>query len=232
MEKTSIGWTEFTWNPWQGCHKVSDGCKYCYMFRDKEKYGQNPNIVVRSAKNTFNKPVFIEEPSLIFACSWSDFFIQEADEWRIEAWNIIASTPHTYQILTKRPERIKDHLPPNVLKNVWIGVSIENNKNADRAKYLSQLGGYTTFISFEPLLEPIEWIDEFDNVDWIIIGAESGNINGKYKFRECKNWWVSDLVAKAKTKGIAVFVKQIRLDNKLITNVKDFPGESQYQEYP
>lgn len=233
MDKTKIAWTEYTWNPFHGCHKVSEGCKYCYMFRDKERYGQDPNKVVKSSKSVFNKPLKIDEPSMIFTCSWSDFFIEEGDQWRDEAWDIIRRTPHhTYQILTKRPERIKNNLPFDVLKNVWIGVSIENNKHSNRAKIFNTIGGYTTFISFEPLLEPLEWKDDFNNVDWIIIGAESGNETGNYKYRDCKNWWINDLVAKAKENNIKVFVKQIRLDGKLLTDINLFPKELQYQEFP
>ncbi len=111
MAHTSkIEWTEATWNPWHGCHKVSQGCKNCYMFRDKARYGQDPNVVVRS-KTTFYDPLKWTEPRTIFTCSWSDFFIEEADAWRDEAFAIMALTPqHTYQVLTKRPERMLDYV--------------------------------------------------------------------------------------------------------------------------
>lgn len=106
-----IDWnTETTWNPWHGCHKVSQGCKNCYMFRDKERYGQDPNVVVRS-KTKFYDPLKWQEPLTIFTCSWSDFFIEEADAWRDEAFAIMALTPqHTYQVLTKRTDRMREYL--------------------------------------------------------------------------------------------------------------------------
>jgi len=149
-QTTGISWTDATWNPWHGCRKISAGCKYCYMFRDKERYGQDPTVVMRS-KSNFNDPLkwamdteqigFLpgkdKEPSAfvgmkIFTCSWSDFFIQEADEWRADAWNIIRDTPEfTYQILTKRPERIMECLPPDWgrgYENVWLGVSVEDKE--------------------------------------------------------------------------------------------------------
>ena len=108
--QSKIQWTNATWNPWHGCKKVSPGCKFCYMYRDKERYNQDPTTVLKS-KTKFNAPLQWNEPKLIFTCSWSDWFIEEADQWRAEAWKIIKNTPHhTYQILTKRPERIKDHL--------------------------------------------------------------------------------------------------------------------------
>lgn len=134
MTKNSlIQWTKLTWNPWHGCKKVSPGCKFCYMYRDKARYNQNPVIVQRSRQETFNSPLKWREPGFVFTCSWSDFFIDEADKWRQNAWDIIRRTPHLiYQILTKRPERIKQCLPPDWgdgWQNVWLGTSVENQKN-------------------------------------------------------------------------------------------------------
>ncbi len=91
-ETTGIQWTEATWNPWRGCHKVSAGCKHCYMFREQIRYGSDPNQVLRS-KTTFYDPLKWQEPKRIFTCSWSDWFIEEADPWRAEAWDIIRKTP-------------------------------------------------------------------------------------------------------------------------------------------
>lgn len=99
-------------DPWHGCTKVSQGCKYCYMYRDKERYGLDPTAIVRSQPKTFNEPLTETRHRLVFTCSWSDFFIEGADAWRADAWDIIRLTPHlTYQILTKRPERVALCLP-------------------------------------------------------------------------------------------------------------------------
>lgn len=87
-KETGISWTDSTVNFWHGCVKVSEGCKYCYMFRDKERYRQEPTTVIRSKESTFNKPLHWKEPRLIFVCSWSDFFIEQADEWRDDAWKL------------------------------------------------------------------------------------------------------------------------------------------------
>ena len=93
MSKNSkIQWTDDTWNPWHGCTKVSPGCKFCYMYRDKVKYGQEGKFVERS-KTKFKDPLKWKESRLIFTCSWSDWFIKEADEWRPDAWDIIRKTP-------------------------------------------------------------------------------------------------------------------------------------------
>jgi protein gp37 len=157
-EATHIQWTNATWNPWHGCRKVSAGCKNCYMFSEKRRYGQEPTLVVRS-KTKFRDPLKWKDPAMVFTCSWSDWFIEEADAWRDEAWDIVRSTPHlTYQILTKRPERITDHLPSDwPLRNVWLGVSVEDQANADkRIPELLRIPAAVRFLSVEPLLEPVD----------------------------------------------------------------------------
>ena len=211
MPKNSkIQWTSATWNPWHGCTKVSPGCKFCYMFRDKERYGADPNQVIRSIEN-FHKPFKWRDPQYIFTCSWSDFFHPAADEWREEAWKVISKTPeHTYQILTKRPERIHNNIPDwfEKLDNVWIGVSIESEDQLHRLNYLWDLP-CITFASFEPLIGPITqtWIAY--KVDWAIIGGESGNQTGKYRYRECRVEWIKKLIFIYNQVGRPVFVKQL-----------------------
>lgn len=159
-EATGIQWTEKTWNPIQGCHKISAGCKNCYMFSDKRRYGQDPDKVVRSADATFYAPLRKwKEPSLIFTCSWSDWFIEEADEHRADMWDVIRRTPHTYQILTKRADRILDHLPEDWgdgWPNVWLGVSVENQEQDWRIAELLKVPAAVRFLSMEPLLGPVD----------------------------------------------------------------------------
>lgn len=192
---SKIEWTDATWNPWMGCHKVSQGCKNCYMYREQTQYGNDPSLIRRS-KTTFTAPLKWSEPKRVFTCSWSDFFIEEADEWRGEAWDIIRQTPyHTYQILTKRPENIVARLPLdwNIgWPNVWLGVSAEDQDNADqRIPYLLRIPAAIRFVSCEPLLGPINLsktlLSETSNdsfnalfprltyqLDWVIVGGESG----------------------------------------------------------
>jgi protein gp37 len=253
-QKSEIQWTNATWNPWHGCHKVSDGCKFCYMFRDKERYGQEPNVVLRS-KSTFNDPLKWKEPKLVFTCSWSDWFIEEADEWRDEAWHIIKSTPHlTYQILTKRPENIKDRLPADWGKgypNVWMGVSIENERNKNRLLTLHENkpsdAVFKTFVSYEPALEHVEFHNdglmlsyEFEGLDWLIVGGESGNENGKYKYRPCELNWIRSIVGQCKDAKVPVFVKQMgtylakemKLKDSHGGDISEFPEDLQIREFP
>jgi protein gp37 len=114
-------------------------------------------MLVQRSKTNFNAPLKWAEPKIIFTCSWSDWFIDEADNWRDEAWDIIKRTPqHTYQILTKRPERVKDHLPADWgegYSNVWLGVSVESQKYAnERIPLLLDVPAKVRFLSCEPLL--------------------------------------------------------------------------------
>ncbi len=203
--KTGIEWTGATWNPWHGCVKVSAGCKNCYMFRDKKRFGQEPNKVLRS-KTTFSDPLNWGSPKLIFTCSWSDWFIEKADEWRNEAWEIIRATPHhTYQILTKRPERIREHLPKDWgkgWKNVWLGVSIENQNLEKRAAVLQEVPAHIRFISAEPLIGPIEFSD-LSGIHWLITGGESGPNS-----RPMDLAWVRAIRKQCKKSKVAFFHKQ------------------------
>jgi protein gp37 len=170
--RSIIEWTDSTWNPWRGCDKVSPGCAHCYMFRDQERYGKDPSTVTRCADSTFYAPVKSRRweakreeciadhgRHLVFTCSWSDWFHEDADEWREEAWEVIRQTPRsTYQILTKRPERIAECLPEDWgggYPNVWLGVTVENRRFVERASILGEIPAAIRFISAEPLLGPL-----------------------------------------------------------------------------
>lgn len=228
---TAIEWTNASWNPWHGCTKVSPGCAHCYMYRDKAHYGQDPTAVVRS-KTTFTAPLKWREPRRVFTCSWSDFFHATADPWRDDAWDVIRRTPHlTYQILTKRPERIADHLPADWgagWEHVWLGTSVENQHWADvRVPLLLSVPAVVRFLSCEPLLGPVrlayDWLSRrcggcfgdgemcpvgcndgmVEAVDWVIVGGESGP-----GARPMHPAWVSGLRDQCNDAGVAFFFKQ------------------------
>lgn len=158
-ERTGIAWTNATWNPWMGCTRLSPGCAHCYMFSEQRRYGHDPSVVRRS-KTKFLEPLHWSTPRLVFTCSWSDWFHPDADEWREEAWEVVRRTPHlTYQILTKRPERIQRRLPPDWgdgWPNVWLGTSVESQRFVWRAEVLVRIPAAVRFISAEPLLGPLE----------------------------------------------------------------------------
>ena len=180
-KETGISWADATVNFWHGCTKVSQGCKYCYMYRDKKRFGNDGRVITRSAKQTFYSALKWDEPQKIFTCSMSDFFIKESDEvkdaegnvirhWRKDAWEVIKNTPqHTWMILTKRPDRIKKCLPddwgPNGYPNVWIGTSVENQKTANyRIQKLFEIRCAVRWLSVEPLLEKVD-ISQFLKVN-------------------------------------------------------------------
>lgn len=222
-ERTGIAWTDATWNPWRGCTRVSPGCAKCYMFREQERYGRDPTVVTRCSPATFNAPLKWVGPRrgaterqmagdprrFVFTCSWSDFFHADADKWREDAWDIIRRTPSlTYQILTKRPERIGECLPGDWghgYPNVWLGTSVENEKYVDRIVRLLDNRAAIMFVSAEPLLG--SWgkrLDVVGLVDWVIVGGESGpgarpmNLAWAREIRDaCKEW------------GTAFFLKQL-----------------------
>jgi protein gp37 len=200
---SQIEWTEATWNPWHGCRKVSPGCAHCYMYRDKNRYGQDPSQIVRG-KTTFWLPVKWKEPRVIFTCSWSDFFIEEADQWRAEAWDVIRSTPHhTYQVLTKRPERIGSHVPEDwPLPNVWLGVSVENPRFYWRIRVLREIPAIVRFLSLEPLLAAMPDLP-LGGISWVIVGGESGP-----QCRPMRNEWVCEIRDRCRYAQVPFFFKQ------------------------
>ena len=198
-ETSKISWTDATYNPWYGCRKVSPGCAYCYAERWASRAGKDFNAVMKAAPATFNAPEKWTKPRRIFTCSLSDFFIPEADKWRDGAWRVIQNTPqHTYLILTKRPERILDHLPRDwPWPNVHLGVSGENQFMLNvRLGQLLRIKAAGYFLSLEPLLGPIlignlhdEWIRRKPFT--VIVGGESGGPEHRRLIGEvcaCGDW--------------------------------------------
>ncbi|WP_340075829.1 DUF5131 family protein [Leptobacterium sp. I13] len=214
--KTKINWSDFTWNPWWGCNHVSDECFFCYIDEIMKKLGYDPKKVNRTKPHTFNKPLKLKEPSIIFTCSMSDFFHKQADQWRSEAWDIIKKTPHhTYLILTKRPERILESLPEDWgdgYPNVWLGVSVGSNepKSIKRIDIIKLIPAKIRFISFEPLIEDIKISPKkLEGIHWAIIGGESGKVkDGKPQYREAKPEWFRNLRDICKEAGVLVWFKQ------------------------
>lgn len=185
-DASTIEWTDSTWNPWRGCKKVDPTCASCYMFTAQRRYGRDPHVVTRCSPGVFNAPlsprwarkraecIADHGRHLVFTCSWSDWFHEDADAWRAEAWDIIRRTPDSvFQILTSRPERIADHLPDDWgagYPNVWMGVTIGNRRFVHRADLLRAIPATVRFLSCEPLLGPLFYDDAYP----IIRGFGSG----------------------------------------------------------
>jgi protein gp37 len=213
-ENSKIEWTNHTWNPWMGCTKVSSGCKNCYMFREQVRYKLDPNVVKRTSTQTWKKPLKwnkVKKAQLVFVCSWSDFFHPDADAWRDDAWKVIKDCKNlTFQILTKRPERIKNCLPkeghwPGDYLNVWMGVSVEEESQVPRIADLIETEALVKFVSAEPLLGDLTpSIDLYlDEIDWLIVGGESGP-----GCRSLDVEWVRNLKNHCKFFDVPFFYKQ------------------------
>jgi len=246
-EKSSIQWTDATWNIAVGCSKVDDDCKYCYMYRESLNGTRYEPKTVRKTKTVFNLPLKLKEPSKIFTSSLTDFFHEDCDQFRNEAWDIIRKCPqHTFQILTKRPERITDHLPSDWgdgWDNVWLGTSVGSQQSENRMYDLLDAKSKKYFLSIEPLHGEIDILITLSTnwrknkyqlqnyFDWVIVGGESGNENGQYKYRPCKLEWIEKIVNQCVQTNTPVFVKQLGTHLAKEMNLKDRHG-GDIEEFP
>lgn len=179
---SEIEWTNATWNPVTGCTKISPGCKHCYAEVFAERWRGIPGhhyeqgFDLRLWPERLNLPLTWKKPRTIFVNSMSDLFhenvpfsfIKKVFETMEEAsW-------HTFQILTKRSERMEELAPKlKWSSNIWMGVSIETDKYLWRADHLRKISAAVKFLSLEPLLGPLSDLDLFE-IDWVIVGGESG----------------------------------------------------------
>lgn len=252
--KSAIQWTDATWNIARGCTKVDEDCKFCYMYResmDSTRY--DPLQIVRT-KGVFKLPLTIKEPSKIFTCSLTDFFHEAIDPYRNEAWDIIRKCPqHIFQILTKRPERIVGQLPEywdEIRDRVWLGTSVGSQKGIQRVNDLvSPIQPGIKFLSLEPLHGEVilpfeEYVDMGHKVhnliDWVIVGGESGNDTGKYRYRPCELEWIKKIVDDCTRYGIPVFVKQmgtylskqLKMSDRHGGDIDEFPAGLRIRQFP
>lgn len=252
MTNNKIVTADISFSFWQGCQKISSGCTYCNMFRTKASMNEDGSIIRRIGDGLNSKLYSIKIPCTVILNQNSDFFLEEADEWRGFAWNVIRDTPHiTYQIVTKLPERIIECLPDDWGKtgysNVWLGVSIEEQKYFYRAECLAQVPCEIRFICAEPLLEELNFlvtkkgrriIDEFQ---WVILGGELGNECGEYRYRPSEIAWYERAINDLKSQtNVAVFMKQLgshlrktmRLQHFHGGELAEWPSSLQIREFP
>jgi protein gp37 len=215
--KSTIEWTEYTWNPVTGCTKISTGCRNCYaerMAKRLQAMGQ-PNysngFTVCVHDHMLDTPLRWKRPARVFVNSMSDLFHENVPECFIhKVFDIMTRTPqHHYQVLTKRAERLVDtsgSLPwPD---NVWMGVTVENNNYTYRIDLLRKVPARIKFISIEPLLGPITKLD-LREIDWVIVGGESGP-----GARQMRPEWVIDIRDQCRVSGVPFFFKQWGGTNK------------------
>lgn len=210
-DRSAIEWTEATWNPVTGCDKVSPGCAHCYAEAFAERWRGIPGhpyeqgFDLRIWPKRLEQPLKWKRPRMIFVNSMSDLFHERIpDAFIREVFaSIEEASWHTFQILTKRPERLvelADTLPwPS---NVWMGVSIENRRFVDRADLLRQVPAAVRFISAEPLLGPLDGLD-LSEIHWLIAGGESGP-----RARRAKPEWIRELRDRCQRESVAFFFKQ------------------------
>lgn len=211
MRATKIEWTERTWNPVTGCTKRSNGCKHCYAEAMARRLFAMGNYKYRNGfKNTIH-PEALEEPlkwrkdSVVFVCSMGDLFHEDVPfEFVDEVMDIIRKTPqHTYQLLTKRAERMAEYFSSRFIpQNVWLGVTVEDTLTKFRIDFLRNLSAQVKFLSCEPLLCDLGKLD-LKGIDWIIVGGESGPIA-----RPMKEEWVLNIKQQAEKNAIPFFFKQ------------------------
>lgn len=209
---SNIEWTEVTWNPVVGCSKISPGCAHCYaevMARRLKAMG------VKGYENGFKLtllPYRLDEPlnrirsTVYFVNSMSDLFHEEIpDDYIWQVFEVIRRAPqHTFQVLTKRAERMaeffKNYEPP---RNAWLGVTVEDKKHGlPRLEWLRQVPAFVRFVSVEPLLEDLGKMN-LKGIHWVIVGGESGP-----KARQMKPEWVLNLKRQCEQQKVAFFFKQ------------------------
>jgi protein gp37 len=204
--KTGIEWTDKTWNPATGCNKVSPGCSNCYAEAITQRF---PNGFPNGFKLTLHpdrldQPRRWRKPQRIFVNSMSDLFHKDVPlEFIRQVFEVMGDTPHhTYQILTKREQRLQELAPLLTWHpNVWMGVSVESQAYVHRVEALRSVPAQVRFLSCEPLLGPLDL--DLTGIHWVIVGGESG-----HNSRTIEADWVRSIRNQCAAYDTAFFFKQ------------------------
>lgn len=247
---SKIQWTTHTYNPWWGCTKVSDGCKNCYAESFAVRYGHDIWGIGKQrrllSENHWKEPLKWNniakeqnERHRVFCASMADVFEENAPQGEVKKlWGVIKQTSNLdWLLLTKRPHRILDNLPDdwgNGYKNVWLGTSVEDERVVERINHLVSVPAAIHFLSLEPLLGPLPNLP-LKNIDWVIVGGESGAGS-----RPMKLDWVLDIHQQCLAANTAFFLKQtgnvlakqMKLTDKKGGNIEEWPEEFQLRSYP
>lgn len=246
MAETSIEWTDATWNPVAGCAIITPGCTNCYAMRmaarleamgvekyqgltrkSGDRYIWTGKVKVDDA--SLEAPLAWRKPRKIFVNSMSDLFHEDVpEEFIVRVWDVMRRTPqHTYQILTKRPERMRDvvsRIAESILPNVWLGTSVEDSAVLGRLDDLREVPAQVRFVSFEPLIGSVAGAD-LTGIGWAIVGGESGP-----RARPMLEEWVDEIHELCGEFGSAFFFKQWGGRNKKVTG-RTFRGRT-FDELP
>jgi protein gp37 len=238
MADSSIEWTQKTWNPVAGCTVITAGCTNCYAMRMAARLasmGQTKyqGLTRKSGRRyvwtgkihcdekALDIPIAWKKPHRIFVNSMSDLFHEDVPVSFIrKVWSVMKKTPqHSYQILTKRPGRMAEVTPKLLLlPNVWLGTSVEDDRVADRIDALRRVPAAIRFISFEPLIGPVE--PDLEGINWAIVGGESGP-----RARPMDPEWARALRDQCRAEGVAFFMKQM-------SERKPIPADLMVRQYP
>lgn len=241
MSESSIEWTEHTWNPVTGCTKLSPGCKHCYAetmarrLKAMGAAGYEHGFELTLHPERLQQPLQRKSPTVYFVNSMSDLFHEAVPDAFVDrVLAVCAATPqHTYQVLTKRAERLPQFFKSRVCPpNVWLGVSVEDRKyGVPRIDHLRKVKAPVRFLSVEPLLEDVGEVN-LKGIHWVIVGGESGA-----KARPMEEAWARNVQSQAQVQGVAFFFKQwgawgadgVRRDKK--RNGRELAGR-RWSEFP
>jgi protein gp37 len=215
-DHSKIEWTDATWNPVRGCTKISPGCKHCYAetfaerFRGVAGHPYEQGFDPRLVPEKLNEPLKWPTPRMVFVNSMSDLFHTYVPDEYIERVTEVMVTAnwHTYQVLTKRVERLRELLSDRLhfggqASNIWWGVSVENKKHGlPRIDHLRRAPARVRFLSIEPLLEDVGELD-LSGIHWVIVGGESG-----HGARPIRREWVINILRQCRKQGVQFFFKQ------------------------
>lgn len=218
---SSIEWTESTWNPVRGCTRVSEGCRFCYAERIAARFSGKGMAYEGLAENTktgpqwtrevvpvralLNQPLKWKKSRRIFVNSMSDLFHEKVELSFIKEVFYVMERAHwhQFQVLTKRSERLLEYNHElSWPQNVWMGVSVEDNRVTDRIDELRQTKAKIKFLSLEPLIGPLPNLD-LSNIDWVIVGGESGP-----GARKMEKKWVIEIRDHCEREDVRFFFKQ------------------------
>ncbi|MBV8207935.1 MAG: phage Gp37/Gp68 family protein [Acidobacteria bacterium] len=215
-ERSSIEWTDATWNPVRGCTKISPGCKHCYAetfaerFRGVKGHPYEQGFDLRLVPEKLEEPLRWRAPRRVFVNSMSDLFHEKVPENYIAAVAevMVRADWHTYQVLTKRSARMRDLLKDRLRfassqRHIWWGVSVEDKRNGlPRVEHLRSAPARVRFLSVEPLLEDLGSLD-LSGIHWVIVGGESG-----FGARVMKPEWVISVRRQCREQHVPFFFKQ------------------------
>jgi protein gp37 len=213
---SQIEWTDATWNPVRGCTKISPGCKHCYAetfaerFRGVKGHPYEQGFDLRLVPEKLIEPFTWRSPKLVFVNSMSDLFQDGVPDEYVELVSRVMTTAnwHTYQVLTKRSERLEEMLRGPLRfageqEHIWWGVSVEDRKyGLPRIDHLRDAPAKVRFLSIEPLLEDLGTMD-LSGISWVIVGGESGP-----GARPMRKEWVISIRDQCREQRVPFFFKQ------------------------